>query len=96
MESILAHVDSDIVLLGHDHSRTICKVNNQWYINVGSLGCPGKEKNIARAGILTIENGAVEIEPVELVYDAERVVAEINRLDYPEAENIKKFFYGIK
>lgn len=78
------------------HSRTIRKVNNQGYINVGSLGCPGKEKNIARAGILTIENGAVEIEPVELVYDAERVVAEINRLDYPEAENIKKFFYGIK
>ena len=55
----------------------------------------GEGKNIARAGILTIENGAVEIELMELVYDAERVVSEINRLDYPEAENIKKFFYGI-
>ena len=96
LESMLAHVDSDIVLVGHDHSRTICKVNNQWYINVGSLGCPRKERNIARAGILTIENGAIEMKPMELVYDAESVVAEINRLDYPEAENIKKFFYGIK
>jgi len=93
---MLAHVDSDIVLVGHDHSGTIREVNNQWYINVGSLGCPGNERNIARVGILTIENGAVEIEPVELVYDAERVVSEINWLDYPEAENIKKFFYGIK
>ena len=96
LKSMLAYVDSDIVLVGHDHSRTIRKVNNQWYINVGSLGCPGKEKNIARAGILTIESGLIEMKPVELVYDAENVVAEINRLDYPEAENIKKFFYGIK
>lgn len=95
LESMLAHADSDIVLVGHDHSRTIRKVNNQWYINVGSLGCPGKERNIARAGILTIENDTVEIEPMELVYDAERGVSEINRLDYPEAENIKKFFYGV-
>lgn len=95
LERMMAHVDSDIVLVGHDHGRTIRKAGNQWYINVGSLGCPGKDLNLARAGILTIENGAIEIEPVELVYDAERVVAEINRLDYPEAENIKKFFYGI-
>ena len=35
------------------------------------------------------------MEPVELKYDAERVVAEINRLNYPEAEKIQKFFYGI-
>lgn len=61
----------------------------------GFSGMSGEGKNIARAGILTIENGAVEIELMELVYDAERVVSEINRLDYPEAENIKKFFYGI-
>lgn len=77
------------------HGRTIRKVNNQWYINVGSLGCPGKERNIARAGILTIESGVIEMKPVELVYDAERIVSEINRLAYPEAENIKRFFYGI-
>lgn len=95
LERMMAHVDSDIVLVGHDHSMTIRKAGKQWYINVGSLGCPGKVRNIARAGILTIEKGVIEIEPVELVYDAERVVAEINRLDYPEAENIKKFFYGI-
>ncbi len=95
LEHMIAHVDSDIVLVGHDHSRIIRKAGNQWYINVGSLGCPGKEKNIARAGILTIESGVIEMEPVELVYDAESVVEVINRLDYPEAENIKKFFYGI-
>lgn len=95
LERMMAHVDSDIVLVGHDHSRTVREVNGKWYINVGSLGCPGKDLNLARAGILTIEKDAVEIESVDLVYDAERVVAEINRLNYPEAENIKKFFYGI-
>lgn len=95
LERMMAHVDSDIVLVGHDHSRTIRKAGNQWYINVGSLGCPGKDLNLARAGILTIANGAVEIEPVELPYDVDAVVRKIDELNYPEAENIKKFFYGI-
>lgn len=87
-------VECDIILYGHDHLRSICK-GDKLYINVGSLGCPAKERNIARAGILTIESDNVEIEPIELVYDAESVVNEINKLNYPEAENIKKFFYGM-
>ena len=95
LKRMMAHVDSDIVFVGHDHNRTIRKTDGKWYINFGSLGCPGKDGNLARAGILILENGKIEVEPVELVYDAECVVAEINRLNYPEAENIKKFFYGI-
>ena len=91
---MFSDVECDIILYGHDHCRSICK-GDKLYINVGSLGCPSKERNIARAGILTIENNNVEIEPIELVYDAESVVNAINKLNYPEAENIKKFFYGM-
>ena len=94
-EIMMADIDSEIVIVGHDHKRTIQKTENKWYINVGSLGCPGTDINIARAGILTLTEECVEIEPIELSYHVEEVVAEINRLCYPDAENIKKFFFGI-
>ncbi len=87
--------DSDIVLFGHDHSRTICNVNNKWFINVGSLGCPASDRNLARAGILVLEDAGARVEKIEVQYDVESVIREIERLGYPEAENIKKYFYGV-
>ncbi|MGN0504925.1 MAG: metallophosphoesterase family protein [Lachnospiraceae bacterium] len=95
LSTMFADIDSDIILFGHDHSRTICTVGDKWYCNVGSLGCPGSDKNLARAGVLTVEQHTVRIEPLEIRYDVGCVVDEINRLDYPAAGNIKKFFYGI-
>ena len=91
----MSDIDSEIVIVGHDHKRAIQRTENKWYINVGSLGCPGSDMNIARAGILTVTEAIVEVEPIELTYHVEEVVAEINRLCYPDAENIKKFFFGI-
>ena len=87
--------DCDIVLFGHDHDRTICNVENKWFINVGLLGCPAKDKNLARAGILVLEDAGVRVETIEAQYDVESVIKKIDRLDYPEAENIKKYFYGV-
>ena len=95
VEIMMSDIDSDIVIVGHDHKRAIQRTENQWYINMGSLGCPGSDMNIARAGILTVTEAIVEVEPIELTYHVEEVVAEINRLCYPDAENIKKFFFGI-
>ena len=54
-------VKSDIILYGHDHCRNICK-GDKVYINVGSLGCPAKDINIARAGVLKIGKGNIEVE----------------------------------
>jgi len=93
--NMMADIHSDIIIVGHDHGRSICNTDNKWYVNVGSLGCPGRDGNIARAGILTIENDNVDIEQVELTYDVNIVIQKIDELNYPEAENIKKFFYGI-
>ncbi len=95
VEKMISGIKGDIIIVGHDHNKTICKIGNRRYINVGSLGCPGKDRNITRAGILTIENDAVEIETVELPYDVDTVIQKIDELNYPEAENIKKFFYGL-
>ena len=56
---------------------------------------PSKEHNIARAGILNIENGTAAIETIEVRYDAAGVVRRINELNYPDAETIRKYFYGL-
>lgn len=87
-------VKSDIIIYGHDHTRNICR-EDKFYINVGSLGCPSKERDIARAGVLNIKNSKVAIEPIEVVYDADEVVRQIDELNYPDAENIKTYFYGL-
>lgn len=91
---MFADVEADIVLYGHNHNRNICK-GDKYFINVGSLGCPSKDKNITRAGIVTIENGKIKFEPVDLEYDACEVVSAINEINYPDAENIKRYFYGV-
>lgn len=94
LESMFADVGSDIILFGHDHNRTICK-GDKLYVNVGSLGCPARDKNIARAGIVKIENGNAQAKPVEVEYDVGCVIDMIDEIKYPAAGTIKKYFYGI-
>lgn len=94
LTEMFADVNSDIILYGHDHTRNICR-SDKLYINVGSLGCPSRDRNIARAGVLTIENGNAEIEPLDVAYDAEDVIREIDIRDYPDSAYIKKMFYGL-
>ena len=94
LNMMFADVEADIILYGHNHNRSICK-GDKYFINVGSLGCPSNNKNIARAGTLNIENGKIEIESIDLTYDASEVVRAINEINYPDAENIKRYFYGV-
>ena len=94
LKRMFSGISTDIVLYGHDHCRNICK-GDKLYINVGSLGCPAQDKNIARAGIVKIEKGNVEVEPMDVEYDVDSVIKVIDEINYPEADNIKKYFYGI-
>ena len=90
LNKMFANVKSDIVLYGHDHCRNICK-GDKFYINVGSLGCPARDKNIARSGILKIENGNVEIQPIDVEYNVNEIIDLIDDINYPDAENNKKY-----
>ena len=92
LKKMFSNINADIVLYGHNHSRNICKYD-KYYINVGSLGCPGVDKNIARAGIVNIQNGSIKFVPVDLKYDVDEVVRAIDEINYPDADNIKKYFY---
>lgn len=93
LENLFGDLDADIILYGHDHAPHVIK-GSKMYINPGSLGCPGREKNIARAGVLAIEE-TVTYEPVQIEYDAAAVVRDIERLQYPDYKNILKYFYGV-
>ena len=94
LSTMFSNVESDIIIYGHAHSRNICR-GDSLYINVGSLGCPSKDHDIARAGVLDIENGKATIEPVDVRYDVEEVIRQIDELDYPDSGNIKRHFYGL-
>ena len=94
IEKLFSFVDADIIIYGHEHNRNICNTN-KCYINVGSLGCPAKDKNIARYGILEITNGKVNIEAGEIKYDSQAVIDKINEYNCPASAEIKRFFYGI-
>lgn len=91
---MFSNVASEIILYGHDHQRNICK-GDKLYINVGALGCPAQSKNIARVGIVNITPENIEVQTIDVQYDANLVVDRIDQLNYPDADNIKKFFYGI-
>lgn len=94
LKNMFENLKSDIIIYGHDHRRNVC-TGEKLYINVGSLGCPSQDANIARAGILKIENGNIDVETIDLEYDVNSVISMIDKIKYPEADNIKKFFYGL-
>ncbi len=95
LKKIFKNVKSDIILYGHNHNRNICK-SDKLYINVGSLGCPAGDKNIARFGILKITKDDVSVIPADIKYNADIVVDKINEYNFPAAGEIKAFFYGVK
>lgn len=93
---MFSEVDADVILYGHDHKPAVNRDERKLFANFGSLGCPGKDGNIARAGILTINNGKLAVESVKVLYEVDKVIADINRLAYPASEEIKIFFFNTK
>ncbi|MBQ2934795.1 MAG: hypothetical protein IJD96_01000 [Lachnospiraceae bacterium] len=43
-----------------------------------------------------MEKGKIEVEPIDIKYDVNNVIRAIDEINYPDAVNIKKYFYGIK
>ena len=86
----------DAVLYGHDHARSIRRAGETWFVNCGALGCPGAQRNIARAAVLDIApDGRMDVRSIDIPYDVARVLDEIARLDYPAASDIRRFFFGV-
>ena len=60
----------------------------------GSLGCPGRDKNIARAGIVEISGGEASVRAVDVEYDVEKVLRVMDELDPPARKTVQRIFYG--
>lgn len=93
---MFSDIDADIILYGHDHIPSVNRDERRLFANFGSLGCPAKDGNIARAGILTIDDGKLDFESIKVSYEVDKVIADINRLAYPAYEEIKMFFFNAK
>ena len=69
-----------------------CK-EDRWYINTGSLGCP-KGSDIAKAGILEINNGKIKFNAINVKYNVKEIIEEIKKLKFPFYRKILEIFYG--
>ncbi len=95
-EEMFSDISADVILFGHSHKYFYYANNNTHYINVPSLGCPSRSKNIAHAGILKIGTGTCDFNNVDLEYDVSAVIAQIDKLNYPASKEIKKIFFGLQ
>ena len=93
LEQLFSNCDSQIVLYGHMHSPSVVKHNERWFVNVGSLGCPQDSKNIARGGVVTIED-VISVELVEIPYDINQVLNHMEKVNCPAIGTIQSIFYG--
>ena len=92
-EEMFEKIDADIFLYGHTHTYSINNKGDKWFINVGSLGCP-MNRDIAKAGILEINNEKITFNAVKVKYNVEEIIKEINDLKFPFYEKILQIFYG--
>ena len=93
-QELFQGIQADIYLYGHTHTRSIVQCGEKYYINPGSLGCPGNT-NIAKASILTITKESLDYEELNIEYNADEIRNEINELKFPFYKGILKIFYGV-
>ena len=93
LSEMFKDIDADIIFHGHDH-RVYEVHGGSWYINAGSLGYPGGDRNIARAGMLYIDEDGFSFENMRIEYDIAKTLQDIEEFNFPNKEFIKKVFYG--
>ena len=92
IDDLFEDKDADILIFGHTHNQLYYNQNNKVYINSGSLGCP-VNTNGASVGILEINGENVKYEQLVLKYDVDKVINDINKLNYPVHSLMIKIFY---
>lgn len=92
-EEMFSGVDADIFIYGHTHTISVNNENDKLYINPGSLGCPMKS-NIANAGVLSINGDNVDFKQLNIEYNVNEVIQQIEKLRFSFYKGILKIFYG--
>lgn len=94
IEEMFNGISADIFLFGHTHTFSVNNMDNKWYINTASLGCP-MDSNIAKAGLIEIDRGRIEFKRINVEYDVKKVIEKIKKLKFPFYKEILKIFYGV-
>ncbi len=76
--------DIDVYLFGHTHVSFAYRAADTWFINPGSVGRPDDGDPRASCAILTIKDGALEVEHYRVKYDVERAVRQAQACGLPE------------
>ncbi len=76
----LAHVEADVVCVGHSHMQFNLSVNGIVVLNPGSVGQP--RDGDPRASYAIIEDGRIELKRV--AYPIEETIAQLQAQDLPE------------
>lgn len=58
----------DVFLFGHEHTGSLTRMGDKYYLNFGTLGNM-LEENVARVGYVEIKNGEVDYELIKVPYD---------------------------
>ena len=94
LEEMFSKYNANIIVYGHNHNRSVLNEFDKYFINPGSLGCPSKDKNIARALILKI-NEKISFNFIDYEYNVYNVLKDIEKLNFPSKDEILKIFYGV-
>ena len=86
--------NADIIFYGHEHIASILE-GDRIFINPGSLGCPHPNKDMARYGILEL-NEEIKYTQFEFEYDSVCVVRDMYEKNMPNKDFISSNFYKIK
>lgn len=92
LTQLYSNEDADIYLFGHTHEKIYIENENKHYINPGSLGCP-KGTECANCGILEINAQNVFYKQIEVKYNIEKVIDDIQKSGYKESNMIIQHFY---
>jgi len=86
MDQIIADYDCDIYLFGHTHFSFHKFYRNRHFINPGSLGfnfgIQEKNPHPYKYGILTIEDGVIEFQSINVSYDYDKIYDHYINSDY--------------
>ena len=93
LERDFSYLPADVIVYGHHHMPSRLYGKKQ-YINCGSLGCPHQCGGIARAGYLCVSPQGMTFDQLEISYEKDEMLEEMNKRQMPQREFVAKIFYG--
>lgn len=85
-------IDSDYIFYGHEHIGRYDEINNKKFYGIGSSGCTKDNSTY----YYIIDTKLEKIDKIKLLYNRNLFVKNINNKKYPNIDNIKESFFGIK